>query len=216
MAEYLQQMKDSFMPNWCANKVTVEGTIEEIALFRASHFNTKEDFDFNTITYLPQELENTVSPDNENILYVVYGLATDKLTPLFLKKQRLDEIRENPSTIEKAPAIKQLYDKFGFVSWYQWSIANWGTKWNASDTYVEDIIALPEGNSMLTFEFSTAWTHPQPIYEKLAKLYPNLVITTQFDEESGDYHGSFRSANNEQETVIEAGYRKNGPYSEDD
>lgn len=203
------------MPNWCANKVTVEGTVEELERFRAAHFNTEEDFDFNTITYLPQELENTVSPDNENILYAVYGLATDKLTPLFLKKQRLDEIRENPSTIEKAPVIKQLYDKFGFVSWYQWSIANWGTKWNANNTFVEDIRTYSDGTAMLTIEFSTAWSHPQAIYEKLASLYPHFTITAQFDEESGEYHGSFRSKDSEHETQIEEGYRKDGPFSLD-
>lgn len=204
------------MPNWCQNKLRVEGSVAEIELFRKTHFDVKNEFDFNTITPMPKELEETPSPENENLLYAFYNIATDRLTPTFLDKERCTQIRSEANAQAKAEIVKKLHDQFGFVSWYQWSIANWGTKWNACDTFVEDIRTYSDGGAMLTIDFSTAWSHPQEIYEQLAKQYPNLTITAQFDEESGEYYGSFRAKDGDQETQIERGYRSDGPFSYDD
>lgn len=204
------------MPNWCVNKVRIEGSVANVQSFKEKHFNSEDEFEFNTIVAMPKELEHTSTPENEKILYAFYGISTDRLTASFYSKSDLDEIKQDPAVMSKAPFVKQLYDKYGYVSWYQWSIANWGTKWNSSDTYLEDIRHFSDGTAMLTFEFSTAWSHPHAIYEKLAIMYPELTVTAQFDEESGEYHGSFRSKNTEVETYIEDGYRKDGPFSSSD
>ena len=165
---------------------------------------------------MPTELESTSTPENEHILYAFYGISTDRLTTSFYSKSDLTKITQDSAMMSKAPFVKELYDKHGYVSWYQWALANWSTKWNASDTYLEDIRCFSDGSAMLTFEFSTAWSHPQAIYEKLAVMYPELIVTAQFDEESGEYHGSFRSENTEVETYTEDGYRKDGPFSSSD
>jgi hypothetical protein len=64
---------------------------------------------------------------------------------------------------------KECEDK-GIDNWYDWSVANWGTKWEASDLHLDD-----EGQyddcAHVTVSFSTAWTPPVNFYEN---LYENM------------------------------------------
>lgn len=77
---------------------------------------------------------------------------------------------------------KQQCKKEGRPNWYDWNIENWGTKWNA---YEGDI----EGNVM-TFE--TAWSHPEPIVEQIAKMFPKIQIIWEYaDEDTSSNTGSY-------------------------
>lgn len=62
---------------------------------------------------------------------------------------------------------------YGYKDWYDWSIANWGTKWNACDTYIK-------GN---VIEFDTAWSPVPKVIERLSKMYPDLEIDYLYAEE---------------------------------
>ncbi len=63
-------------------------------------------------------------------------------------------------------AERQLYGK---NNWYDWCLANWGTKWNAYDF---PDIAPTDGS----FRFNTAWNAPHPVIQKLSEMYPDLTI----------------------------------------
>ena len=85
----------------------------------------------------------------------------------------------------------QNIQKYGAPTWYEWSITNWGTKWNAYG-YEEgtDYSACDE----LTFQ--TAWSAPHPILRKLSEMFPEIVFKHQWaDEDIGMncgercYHG---------------------------
>lgn len=52
---------------------------------------------------------------------------------------------------------------YGSPSWYNWRITNWGTKWNVASDEGE---INPDGS----IYFSTAWSAPMPIIEKLAYM----------------------------------------------
>ena len=66
--------------------------------------------------------------------------------------------------------------KYGFSSWYYWSIANWGTKWNAYETEFDEEYLY----------FKTAWDTPLPIFEKLAELNPDTQFQVKYyDEDTG-------------------------------
>lgn len=130
------------MPNWVKNKVEVTGKENDLIQFRKTHFNKEDEFDFNTIVQMP-----------DNIFKGNLGM----------------EERE----------------KYGKDNWYDWSIANWGTKWNASET-----IAYQVKPDSFEFDFDTAWCCPEQIYEKLAQMYPNLHINVEFaDEDIGNNCG---------------------------
>lgn len=69
-----------------------------------------------------------------------------------------------------------------WFDWYQWHIAFWGTKWNAYDGYTKI------GKTQLTFVFSTAWSAPFHVYEKLTELGYDLDIRYA-DEDIGSNCG---------------------------
>lgn len=69
-----------------------------------------------------------------------------------------------------------LYNECGYYDWYDWSYANWGTKWNASNTNVDD--------KSLSIYFDTAWCLPEPVFQALCEEYPTEEII--FDSENED------------------------------
>ena len=66
------------------------------------------------------------------------------------------------------------------ANWYDWNIANWGTKWDASNTY----FATKEDGT-LQYSFATAWSPPLPVLRKLSKRFPKVPIYFHFKEEQG-------------------------------
>ena len=84
--------------------------------------------------------------------------------------------------------------KYGKNNWYDWSIENWGTKWNAYETErVDDN----------TIKFETAWSCPVGMYRKLTEICNsyNVYMTGcwcdedydggnigNFDSEDGDFN----------------------------
>ena len=77
---------------------------------------------------------------------------------------------------------------YGKNNWYDWSIENWGTKWNA---YHDN---LDKANNTLTFD--TAWSCPLPVLDALAELcYKHGVYFTGkwADEDCGYNTGVFES-----------------------
>ena len=65
---------------------------------------------------------------------------------------------------------RQECEDKGIDNWYDWSVSNWGTKWEASDLHLDD-----EGQyddcAHVTVSFSTAWSPPVNFYET---LYENM------------------------------------------
>ena len=83
------------------------------------------------------------------------------------------------------PEERKIY---GNNNWYDWSIANWGTKWNAYSCY------LDEENNVI--EFDSAWACPLPVLDKLAELCyeHNVSFTGKWaDEDMGYNVGVFES-----------------------
>lgn len=79
-------------------------------------------------------------------------------------------LEKYPRWEEAGKARMQALAETGFVSWYPWSIANWGTKWGA---YSFSLVA----DDPLTIKFDTAWSFPTPVFEALITAFPTL----QFD-----------------------------------
>ena len=62
---------------------------------------------------------------------------------------------------KKAANIEQ----YGYPTWYEWSIANWGCKWDP-DIYA----AVREDANNASFAFDSAWSPPIAFYEQLEEL----------------------------------------------
>ncbi len=69
----------------------------------------------------------------------------------------------HPDCIAKAEIAIRAYEECGHASWYSWSIANWGTKWNAYSFEV-----IEEDDDRFEFRFDTAWSPPESVFAALA------------------------------------------------
>lgn len=77
-------------------------------------------------------------------------------------------------------------EKYGKNNWYDWSLDNWGTKWNAYNFKL-----VKEDDNNLHIEFDTAWAPPTPIFEKLEEM-GFTVTAVSINEDMGvepDYFG---------------------------
>lgn len=101
---------------------------------------------------------------------------------------RLDEIREYVKSEEHGifdfnkilPMPDDVHASCAIPSadplWYNWSIENWGTKWNCYE-----IEHCHEG-----FSFWTAWSTPEGVMRALSAQFPDVTITVDFaDEDTG-------------------------------
>ena len=62
-----------------------------------------------------------------------------------------------------------------WFNWFNWNCDNWGTKWNAYDTFIDDRDTY--------FWFESPWDCPIPVFEKLSRLYPNISFIVSVDGE---------------------------------
>lgn len=69
---------------------------------------------------------------------------------------------------------------YGHMTWYDWCIDNWGTKWNAREQFCD-------GNAI---SFKTAWSAPFPIINEIARRNPSIKIEHEWaDEDIGNNCG---------------------------
>ena len=122
----------------------------------------------------------------------VYGFKINHI------KEDIDGIMFDFSTVIKMPETvytgslgEKERKKYGSNNWYDWSIKNWGTKWNSAHTSVRKMVKTETGY-VLRLEFDTAWSTPIPVIKELAKMYPDLQFDVQFaDEDIGSNCGFY-------------------------
>jgi hypothetical protein len=83
--------------------------------------------------------------------------------------------------------IQALREKYGATDWYDWSLKNWGCKWDACDIDITD-----GGTDSLSIIFSTPWGPPIDFYKKFANDY-KVEIYADYSEEGMDFCGKFQS-----------------------
>ena len=120
------------------------------------------------------------------------------------KEGLLQEFLPCPEELLKAvvnfETNEAMVAKYGFSSWYDWSIANWGTKWDFALENVERADA-----NTVTAAFDSAWAPPVEAYRQLCALgfeieamyyEPGMGFVGKFtgdesycDDECFEYHG---------------------------
>lgn len=70
--------------------------------------------------------------------------------------------------------------------WYEWRLANWGTKWNANDV---QMTVDPHHAGVIQYYFQTAWSPPVEWVETFAERHPDLILTLSYDEPGMDFGG---------------------------
>lgn len=160
------------MPNNIKNQMLIVGTNEQIIEVRNYIRGENREIDFNKIYPMPNPILETSEKLN--------GIS-------FNSKEKIKKgFRVSPLELKEKPELLQDYlmgkafDETGFMSWYDWSIEHWGTKWNAY--CIEEIT-----HSMLKWE--TAWSPVYSLIEILSKKFPELTLVYWWCEEVPE-HGA--------------------------
>lgn len=98
-----------------------------------------------------------------------------------------------PENIYRGDLGTEEEEKYGKENcWYEWSIKNWGTKWNASEAEIIET----EGEELI-YKFETAWSPPVQWLISTSKKYPKLRFAMNYDEESEAFNGKIFVENGE-------------------
>jgi hypothetical protein len=89
---------------------------------------------------------------------------------------------------------KKMIKKYGHSDWYSWACENWSTKWDISEFYGVDrqyLTEQSEGESVITFGFSSAWAPPIGAYEKFLADHEDCSLRAFYYEGGCDFMGEW-------------------------
>ncbi len=185
------------MPNHIQNRVRLTGEQSRIDELLKTVRNDEGDLgsiDFNKIIPMPKELDIECSSRTECgikaysdfISVYLLGQPDGKLDVFsipensekaFLKVRK--DIDSETWSLGKQAYLNKI--KFGHTGWYDWCIANWGTKWNAYSFGQADTNTL---------SFNTAWSCSMPVMTKLSEMFSDVHFNYAWaDEDFGNNVG---------------------------
>ena len=91
----------------------------------------------------------------------------------FKKGEFFHSIRPMPEEIRNTESPpreenEELRKKYGVTNWFDWSLQNWGTKWDTGEE--DDLEIEPYGDTLsVQCSFETAWSPPDAIYEYMVE-----------------------------------------------
>lgn len=94
--------------------------------------------------------------------YGMIGIDFDKIIPM-------------PKDLFMGAIGVRERELYGNNNWLDWSLANWGSKWNSMPTEDPDEEYEPG-----TLRFLTANNPPHPILQKLSEMYPDITMEHQW------------------------------------
>lgn len=196
------------MPNWVMNKLTFTGDENDIKELLNSIQGPEDCFDFNTIIPMPEDLQvESGSITKNSVMAVIIRILESKELGYFVDTRdiilqlssrfhsRITETSDkDPEVLKKGLNYISNLINYGHMTWYDWCIEHWGTKWNACGaTMVDDH----------TIIFRTAWSAPHPVIEELAKAFQSVNITHEWaDEDIGNNCGSRIYINGEANAAV--------------
>jgi len=139
--------------------------------------------DFNKIVPMPESLNITSGSLGELGHQLLFGLEKyihldiNKLQERFSKLS----IEQQREAVELGIIYNDNIKKYGHSTWYDWSVENWGTKWNAS--FCKKI-----SNNVYTFD--TAWSGIPKLIDIMSKEFPEVKFLYEYsDEDTGSNCG---------------------------
>ena len=96
----------------------------------------------------------------------------------------------SPSSASKKP--QPMIE--GFDCWYDWRVNNWSTKWEVCEFYGVDRqyhSEQNEGESTISFAFSSAWAPPIGAYEKFLENNSDCSVRAFYYEGGCDFMGEW-------------------------
>jgi len=82
---------------------------------------------------------------------------------------------------EASDEQKKLIEEFGYRSWYDFCVGEWGTKWDAT------IGSFEQDGDSVTVYFDTAWSPPEGIYKAMEDA--GIKVEATYCEQGIGYMG---------------------------
>lgn len=159
------------MPNWVFNALTVEGNPDSVNKLKEQ---VNQPFSYSVqargdLAYTIKEISYS------NPVFAFWNI---------IAPTDLEAYHSHPEFNKDKPE--------GGDDWYSWNLRNWGVKWDVAvpntEEYSETNLFDEETNGdnlVLVYRFDTAWGVPVPALEKLSSQYPDLLLTLDYEEETG-------------------------------
>lgn len=124
-----------------------------------------------------EQFEGIPKMDQEKFNNLVIEMNDQKYFTKYcanLKPQEISESGFKENLIELGEKYVSNFQKYKSTTWYDWSINNRGSKWNAYDMQ-------PLKDNTITF--STAWSMVMPVISKIAEMNPDIKIEYMWADE---------------------------------
>lgn len=159
------------MPNWCYNSLSVHGDRESLVKLTEAV----------TRPHDPSLATTTMGVEQADYdLTVLFPVPDDlKIRAVFFSNEDTPEANELRVKQEANMA------KYGYKDWYEWCIANWGTKW--SPRIEEWEINDWGGESTISASYETAWSPCDKLIREVSRQFPTLLFSVTSDEEGGSF-----------------------------
>jgi len=161
------------MPNHCTNLLSCTSGKTIGSLIKPYLTDKGDNIDFNKILPMPEGILKT--------------RGASSIEEIIKKRTPEEELaKEKEHNLLQEQNIKD----YGYGGWYDWSIANWDTKWNAYSCWtLED--NFNDVEDLTDLGFQTAWSPPINVIRQLAKLVGEPLRMSYYDEGwmfGGVYH----------------------------
>jgi len=198
------------MPNHVWTNLEVNGCPADIAAFKAKFCEKIGEVEhclvFNRVIPMPEELNITcgsltdigkklVAGDHKAVLeypWVINQMQENQLSLIKINAMRNSRpkllawfAKHNPEAIELGKQAVTNIAKYGYDTWYDWSIEKWGTKWDAYHHALGD----DNSDTMYSCYFETAWSPAFPILEVMSAAFPDLSFRMAYADEGGGFAG---------------------------
>jgi len=93
---------------------------------------------------------------------------------------------------DKVQLRAELVAKYGYSGWYDWCVANWGTKWDVGD---DSNLELDEDGLGFSGSFDSAWSPPIGVMEALTEQ--GFEVTLYYYEPGMGFCGKWQDGDDE-------------------
>jgi hypothetical protein len=168
------------MPNWVSNNVSI---------------TAKSKSDLDVFLEKAKGADSKIKEDEREFHFGAFVHPSDEDVPYY-KGELKDEKPEGWDELSSAEQLAHNL-KFSGRDWYDWNVTNWGTKWDACETYVSR-----ESDLSVSVGFQTAWGIPEPLLRAMTEQHPELNFSVWAEEEQG-WGAEYVGANGELITTDE-------------
>ena len=110
---------------------------------------------------------------------------------------------------------KKMIEKYGHSDWYGWATENWSTKWDISEFYGMDrqyLTEQSEGESMISFAFSSAWAPPIGAYDHFLAKNQECSLKAYYYEGGCDFMGVWDNGDDRCYECSKVGPKSDSPF----